>query len=246
MRLHAMLVRALGAAAFVAGLALAQPALAAPDGHATEAHDAGGDHAHGDEGHATGDHAEHHYFTHDDDGDGTPNWLDSDSGETYVVMKLVFHFINLLILFGIIWWMARGMAGDYLRGRALFVRKELEDSKVARDAAEANHAEIEARLVAVEKEVAEIDHRAVEQAAQEHADLVARAHVEAERIADTAQRNVRDEVTRARNELRREAVELAVQLAEGTLKANVNRQDQQDLAHQFLQSLDAEQVNADA
>jgi hypothetical protein len=37
-----------------------------------------------------------------------------------------------------------------------------------------------------------------------------------------------------------------VALAENTLRANVDRSDQQELARQFLDSLAASQVNADA
>lgn len=253
MRRHIHIIRALAPALVVLGLGVSQPAFAAPEGHATEEHHGGdhGDAAHGDEAHGDdhgGDHGgeHHHYYTHDDDHDGTPNWLDSDSGETYVALGLLFHFINLLLLFGVIGWAARRPASDFVRSRALGIRKELEDTKAARDAAESAHAEIVERLAKVEQEVADIERKAKEQAATEHAKLVARAHSEAERIGATAERNIRDEVSRARNELRREAVELAVQLAETTLRANVDRSDQQELARQFLESLADKQVNADA
>ena len=46
---------------------------------------------------------------------------------------------------------------------------------------------------------------------------------EAERIGKTAERNIRDEVARARTSLRREAVELAVELAESTLRKSVTQ-----------------------
>jgi F-type H+-transporting ATPase subunit b len=258
MRRYTFLSGPLAAAIIAFGLTASTPALGAPDGApATEQHDGGhedghhgdahDDAAHGDDAHGEGDHAgEHHYYTHDDDGDGTPNWRDSDSGETYVLMDLIFHLINLLILMGIFAYAARPAVSAFFRNRALAIRTELTDTKEARDAAAAGHAEIVARLAKVEQEVADIDSKAAELAAHEHKQLVARAHAEASRIGDTAKRNIRDEVARARNDLRKEAVELAVALAENTLRANVNRSDQQELARQFLDSLAASQVNADA
>ncbi len=190
--------------------------------------------------------AHHISYTLDDDGDGTANWRDSDAEEAYVLDKLIFHAINLLLLFGILFWAVRRPAADFIRERALLIRKRLTDTKALRDDAEKEHAEIEARLAKITDEVANMRARAQTLAEKEHADLVARSHLEAERIAKTAQRNIRDEVVRARNTLRQEAVELAVQLAESTLRDAVNQADQQKLARQFLSSLNNEGDNADA
>ena len=80
---------------------------------------------------------------------------------------------------------------------------------------------------------------AQQEAAREEQKLVERAEREAARIGETAERSIRDEATRARNALRRDAVELAVKLAEGILARNVAAADQQALAREFLQSLDS-------
>ena len=57
------------------------------------------------------------------------------------------------------------------------------------------------------------------------------------RIGEAAERNIRDEVARARDQLRRDAVALAVELAEENLKEQVNSDDQQRLARAFLDTL---------
>jgi len=218
------------------GLALATaPALAkAPHGepHPTEqAH--GGEHAtastHGG-GHGS------HYYTADDDGDGTPNWLDGDS-ELYVVTDLGFHAFNLFCLVLIIWWLGRKPVGDAIRERALAIRKELTDTARARDEAYQRHQELVARLDKIEGEMEAMESEAREEAAKEERKLIERAEAEAKRIAETAERNIRDEASRARNALRRDAIEIAAKLAEGILARNVTPADQQALARDFLASL---------
>ena len=56
----------------------------------------------------------------------------------------------------------------------------------------------------------------------------------------TAERTIREEATRARNELRGEAARLAVQLARETLKRSVTADDQERLAREFLAAVEKE------
>lgn len=237
----------------VAGLlALSAPALAEPHGdpHAASAHTTEhADGAHGDSTHGDGEHAAHHYYTDDDDNDNIPNWRDADHNdvdpvtgedrtpETYVVTDLIFHFINLAILLGVIGYAVRRPVADLFRERARGIRAELTDSARQRDEANQRHQELVARLDKIEGEVDEMSNQAREAAAREEANLIERAEREAARIAEQASRSIRDETTRARNALRREAVELAVQLAENTLRSNVASEDQRALAKDFLDKL---------
>jgi len=238
--------------AFAAALAFAAPAIAAAphgDAHGEQAdHGKKGGHAkadsHGGDHAAEGDHGGdhgggHHYYTADDDHDGTANWLDSDS-DMYAVSDLAFHAIHLLIFIGLAVWLARKPMGDALANRAANIRKELTDSARARDEAYQRHQELVARLDKVASEIEAMEADAVSDAANEEQKLVERAQREATRIGEMAQRNIRDEATRARMALRRDAVELAVELAEGILTKSVNTSDQQALARDFLNSLSSD------
>ena len=213
----------------------------APAGHgvAPAGGDHGGDHGGGGGDHGGGDHGGgHHYYTADDDHDGTANWLDSDS-DMYQVKALGFHAINLAMLVGLIAWFGRRPIADIVRERALAIRKDLTESARARDEAHQRHQDLVARLDKLETEIAQMEATAQQEAAREEQKLVERAEREAARIGETAERSIRDEATRARNALRRDAVELAVKLAEGILARNVAAADQQALAREFLQSRDS-------
>jgi len=223
--------------------------------HAGHAHAAGeGDHAggHGDahgDGHGD-DHGAHHYYVDDDDGDGTANWLDSiddrtgqPNEDTYVVPSVVLHAVNLLILLGILVYFARRPLLDTLRSRAHDIKANLVESAHLAAAAESQLTEVTARLTAIESEVEQLRTDSEAKAATEKEALIARAHAESVRIAETAERNIRDEVVRAQHLLRREAVDLAIQLAENTLRGAVDKSDQQKLAREFLDSIDSEEAH---
>ena len=210
------------------------------DAHGGDAHgDAHGDDAHGDD-HGEG-HGDHYYYSGDDDHDGVPNWRDAMNGDEpnthYVLTGIGFHAFNLMLLIALFYFVARRPINDALRGRALGIRKELTDSAKERDEARERHDEVVARLAKLEDEIAEMHAKARADAEAEKAKLIERAKAEAVRIGEAAERNIRDEVARARDQLRRDAVALAVELAEENLKEQVNSDDQQRLARAFLDTL---------
>ncbi len=240
-------------------LLLAAPSTATePPGHAPpgNAHEEPAAGTHGDDaGHGEdaghGDdagHGEHHYYTADDDNDGIVNWNDPMNGEEpnelYVTKKLIFHAINLGFLIIIIMVFVRRPVADALRTRALTIRKELTDSARARDEAKQHHDEVAARLGAIEGEIQGMRDAAGDEAEVLEAKLIERAHAEAKRVAAGAERKIRDEAQRARTQLRRDAVELAVDLAEKTLRDKISAEDQQRLAREFLTAINDDGANA--
>ncbi|MEN0067345.1 MAG: hypothetical protein AAGA48_34765 [Myxococcota bacterium] len=183
------------------------------------------------------DHGGHHAsYTGDEDRDGIPNWRDPGN-EAYVCGEVGFHTFNLMLFIGIIVYLARRPMMDTFRDRALDIRKGLTDSARQRDEAHQRHQEFVARLDAIEQEVAGMEAKAKTDAEAEEASLAARAEEAATRIAEQAERSIQDEARRARLALRKDAVELAVQLAETTLQSKVSTDDQQKLATEFLATL---------
>ena len=232
------------------------------DHHAADHHDDGhqaqgqGSDGHGD---AHGDDADgggHHddpteFYLDDDDGDGTKNWLDSsydgtergfwdlfgDADDPYMVPDLGFHALHIFLLIVLLVVVGRRPIGDALKNRALGIRKELVDSARERDEARQKNEELVARLGKFERELEEMRVTAAEDAKQDAARIVERAEAEAKRIAESSERSISEETRRAKASLRKEAVDLAVQLAETTLSKEVQADDQRRLARQFLDTL---------
>lgn len=249
-------MRFIATALLASGLVLATPALAAPHGsdpHAAETHGSGdhgaGSHAAdaGHEGEHGGDHGAHYLYTADADGDGTPNWLDSTDGSEpnshFPLMGIGAHFINLLLFLGVAFYMGRRPIKDALGDRALAVKKDITESARSRDEARQRTQELGQRLDNIEAELLVLREKTEAEAAKEEAALIARANAEAERIQEAAQRSIRDEVTRARYALKRDAVDLAVQLAEETLKGRMTADNQQRLARDFLDTIKSDGEN---
>lgn len=185
---------------------------------------------------AGGDGAVHPHYTVDDDGDGVPNWRDADS-KYYVVTPVLFHAINFSLLVGAIWFFAGASIKDAVRARAIIMRSEIDEAAKIKAAAQARHAEIAARMDGLSAEVAALKAKAEADAKSEEAAIARRGEEAAERIAATATRQINDEAARARFALRREAVDLAVSLAEGILKQQVAPADQRRLAEELLSTL---------
>ncbi len=235
-----------GAAVCVGALVgLSAPAAAAPDAHGEpahgEAHDAHGDAGHGD-AHDDGGHGDSHgghgaVYSADANGNGTADWMDPDAGEHFVLDDIGFHAINLAILLGIFWWAAVPAVRDMVHQRAVVLKDEIGDAQSVRDEASRRHAALTDRLAAIETEISAMRERAEADAARETADIEARAQRAAEGLSETVGRQIRDEAARARQALRAEAVEIAVELAEGILRDQIAEGDQRALASAFLDTV---------
>ena len=187
----------------------------------------------------------HHVdYLGDDDGDHVPNWRDKTNdrhpeqiNEAYVVKDLIFHGFNLFLLLALLFWLMRNPVKNALKSRAAAIRRELTEAARLRDEAEQRHQELSARLDHFEDEVQAIRDEAKQDAQEEEAKLIERAHQEAQRIAESTERNIRDEVSRARQTLQKEAVELAVELAQKTISSELKDDDQKRLAREFLNTI---------
>jgi F-type H+-transporting ATPase subunit b len=230
--LHGALAFTLACSLGASSAALASP----PPGGENPAHGAAaGEHgadaaAHGGEHHAC--------FTCDDDHDGQANWLDGDSAD-YAASKLGFHAANLALFAGILFWFGLPAIRSGLQSRALVINKDLAEAARLKAEAEARHAEIAARLSSLEAEIGRIQDAASAAGQAEEQRLGERAREAAARVAETAERQIRDEAARARAEIRREAVERAVELAQVILRGQVQAADQRRLAQEFLDAVQA-------
>jgi F-type H+-transporting ATPase subunit b len=192
--------------------------------------------------HASSDGAHHTDFTGDADHDGSANWLDSDSDD-YQAIGLIRHAVNLIILIGVLGYFTSKPLRQAMVERASGIRKELADSAKELDQAKMRYEELEGRLSRFEDELQSMRATAEEFAKDEEAKLLERANAQAERIAESAERSIRDETNRARNALRKEAIELAVDLAQTVLTKQVKTTDQNRLAREFLDALNDNGVN---
>ncbi len=150
---------------------------------------------------------------------------------------IAFHAINFFLLISLLTFLLRNKIKDALANRAARVRNDIDKSNRLRKEAQQKFEELESRLEAFEVELAKMKENAETEAQSEQQAILARAEEDAARIAESAQRSIRDETERARQALRREVAELSVDLAREKLSSSVTSDDQNRLAGDFIDTV---------
>jgi F-type H+-transporting ATPase subunit b len=148
--------------------------------------------------------------------------------------EMAFHGVNLLILLGVVGWAAKGPVTDALRNRSLAVKRDLEESHQLRKEAQDRFDELESKLAHFEQRLEEMKSEATSEARAEAERIREKTTEEVAWLGEVAEKTIRDEVVHARTSLQREAVELAIQLAEENLKSRISAQDQENMARDLL------------
>ncbi|WP_025323643.1 ATP synthase F0 subunit B [Deferrisoma camini] len=135
-------------------------------------------------------------------------------------------FVNFGILVGILYFALRKTVPQALQDRRENIRRALEESRKALEAAQAKLREYKDRVAHLEDEIARLraDFEAEGKRQQER--ILAEADKAAESIRRQAEASAQSEVKRARDQLRAEAAQLAVSLAEEILRKAYGPEDQ--------------------
>ena len=162
----------------------------------------------------------------------------AESGEHGGVRDLLFSALNFALLIGVLVYFARKPIADFFADRRRRIQEELEAAADLRTEAEARYAKWQRRLMDLESELAGIRETARERAAAEREHILADAAAGAERIRRDALAAVDQELLRARAQLRREAADLALELASETLRQQVTGADQDRLLDEFVATIE--------
>jgi len=243
------------------------PPTEAPVGHGDHKQPAGartaphGDHTHpaGTEAHGHGEHADPHAArgghgdAHGGHGHGPSpiNWFSLDyvgsklRGLFYAKNKppkwanppLGFAILNFSLLLVILVWLARKPISTYLRERAARVSADLDEAAELRDKARDKLGQIDAKLDAMDDEIAQIKESVARDAEAEKERIIAAANKEAESIVASASRTIDQEVARAKRRLEVAAIEAAMESAEKLLRKNVTAADRERLRKDYYEEI---------
>lgn len=162
-------------------------------------------------------------------GGGAPGPID--------ITGIVRHLVNLGVLIGLLAFVAKTPVRDFLAFRRTTVKEQLDDAWTAKTGAEERYSELQGRLDNFSAELETILARVREDADIERARIIAQAERSASMMAAAAERTVTEEVRRARSELRAEAIELALGMAERAIGGGVNDADHSRLASNYLSKM---------
>jgi F-type H+-transporting ATPase subunit b len=147
---------------------------------------------------------------------------------------LVWQAINLVLLLGVLWVVARKPIRQFFADRRSEIKGDIEQAAALLREAEARYAEWQGKVVDLESELAEIQTTARRRAEEEREQILAAARDTAERIKNDAVAAVDQELRRAQSRLQDEAADLAVDLARKLLEDEVDDRDRERLLDEFI------------
>jgi F-type H+-transporting ATPase subunit b len=153
--------------------------------------------------------------------------------------EFLFEAGNLLALLAVLVYLGRKPVLNYLSERRLRIQENLANSERLMKEAEARLSEWRERAARLDEEVETLRRMASERAEQEKAKILEDARVTAERIRRDAESGVSREVERAKQALRDEAADLAVELAGKLLQDQVTDGDRDRLVDEFVAEIEA-------
>jgi F-type H+-transporting ATPase subunit b len=160
--------------------------------------------------------------------------LAAGGGEEEGHQSLLWPLLNFALLIAVLVYVARKPIQSFFAERRRTIHDDLEQSAELQRQAEERHAKWQRRLVELERELDEIRRLGRDRADAEREQILADARESAARIERTARSAIDQELRRAREQLRDEASDLAVELAAGLLGERVTDADRDRLVDEFI------------
>jgi ATP synthase F0 subunit b len=165
--------------------------------------------------------------------------LAEESSGSLFTNPMLWRVINLLIFVLVLVWILRSKVrvGQVFDRRAAAIVKDLEQARREKQEAEDRLAEVEARLAALDREIAEIRAEAERESQREAERIRQAAASDAEKIRQTASREIEGAMKAARNELRAIVAEQSVAMAEQMIRRDIRPEDNKRMLNKYLEDL---------
>lgn len=150
----------------------------------------------------------------------------------------IFKWINFAIVAAVLVWLFRKKLPPWFRGNADKISSAITKATAAREEAERQVREAEAKLTNLKQEIAALEATAKLEAEQEGERLRALAQSDAKKVGVAAQAEIEAAERAARLELKALAASLAVDGAETLLAKQLTPSAQESLVDSFVKSLE--------
>jgi F-type H+-transporting ATPase subunit b len=150
----------------------------------------------------------------------------------------IFRWLNFAIVFGAIGYLAWKKGGPYFRAQAEEISRKIEEGTRAREAAERQRREVQAKLANIENEIAAMREEAKRDADAEAQRLRTLSREEAQKIEAAAQEEIAAAGRASRMELKILAARMAVDRAEALLRKELTPKSEAALFQIFVQELE--------
>jgi F-type H+-transporting ATPase subunit b len=161
------------------------------------------------------------------EGGHNSSWLD--------LLWRVMNFGILVVLLYIL--LKKFRLKEVLSRRSEGIAKAMKDAEEAKETARKGLEEIQNRLRQKDKEIEAIINTARIDGEKEKVSLTQEGERIGEGIIRQARENIDQEVRKAKDSLRKEVVNLALELAEGNIKKNLKKEDQEKILMEYIKKV---------
>jgi F-type H+-transporting ATPase subunit b len=148
--------------------------------------------------------------------------------------EVIWQIISFVLLIVLLSRFVKKPLAAFLSGRQAEVQNAIEQSARKKEEAEALLSEWQRKVDSLGREIQDLHQRIRAEGEAEQKKIVSRAQEEGERIRQQAGVIAEQELTKVRAALKREMVDLSVELAEKLLKEAIQPQDQERLIQEYI------------
>jgi F-type H+-transporting ATPase subunit b len=160
-----------------------------------------------------------------------------EGGHEESLFPLIAKVFNFALLGGVLVYFLRGPISGYVTARRDQIRSDLESAAALKRSAEAQMAELEARLAALPAEIEALKARSRAEMAAEEQRIRETAVRERQRLLDQVTRQIEQQVRVAHRELVEHAARLAVAAAETRIRRDITDTDRTRLVDEYLEQV---------
>jgi F-type H+-transporting ATPase subunit b len=150
------------------------------------------------------------------------------------LIDFAWRIVNFIILLYILYKLMWKKMKSFFAGRREGIQSSLDEAEVVKADAEKKFKEYDEKIKKAEEEIQGISAMIKAQGEEEKKRIIADAERASVKMKEDAKARMEQELKKAKNELRLEASELAVQMAEDILKKKVTKEDHEGMVREYL------------
>jgi len=159
-------------------------------------------------------------------------------GEGGIPSSVYYAALNFFILVAILVYFLRKPTKEFFASRATLIRQQISQAQELKEQADKRFADLEQRLQGVEAEGKKLVQELKHDGELEQRRMVQSAQDQAAAMKALSEKVMVQELRKAKEELKREAVALAAEMAEKLIRDNVSAQDQNRLVDDYLNKME--------
>jgi F-type H+-transporting ATPase subunit b len=156
-------------------------------------------------------------------GHETQKWID--------LGKKAFDFV---VLVGLLYWLLAAQIKEFFSGRRAEIKKNLEESVEKKAEAEKKYREYSEKIDKASEEIDGIFEMIKAQGITEKQKIIEDAEKAAKKMKEDAHARIEQEVKGASDQLKEQAVQLSVKMAEEILKRTITEQDHETMVKEYM------------